>query len=706
MALVTRARFTPEERKRILRTVFLDRSDRWVARFATMMALSATIASLGMMANSPAIVIGAMLIAPLMTPLQALSVAVAMGWARRVVVPLATVVAAVAGSIALAWALAALVPQATTVVLPEEVLARTSPDLLDLFVALAAGAAGAYATAREDISAAIPGVAVAVALVPPLSAIGIAAEAGESSLAYGALILFTTNLVAILLASIVVLFATGFVPLPHLRRVRGRILVGVVPVVVATVLISVPLASALNRTVASANELERVTRAITNWLGPETSLEVDGVSLRDAAVTVDLAGPQGPPSVEGLLVALQGILGDDASAEVTWSLRQNADVATGGGSVDRADAQLVRQVAEEWLAASGAPGSEVEAVSVGSDQLTVGVASPSEPPPALELADLLEDRLGQRPERLEVLWTQRRLYRAGADGLGRDVTAAVELAVQDWVQSHEGLRLVEVEVGSELATVTVSGARAPAGIEELQARLAGLDGFDADLEVRFRFEEILTGDAGQGPTDPGLLDAEAVRQAVEAWLARVPSLGLTGVTTTTDQVDVQVAGPDRPAPAALLAEAIGVAAASDVRVIVTWSPPQGDPIIDQARWFPSVELATIPASRLFAYGSSLLDAAAIAELGEMMATLTATLDRSPASVVRIASHTDAPGTEELNLDLSRQRGRAVGDWLVDRLGLDPGRLVVAAYGEALPVASNDTPAGREANRRLEIHVGG
>jgi uncharacterized membrane protein len=76
-------------------------------------------------------------------------------------------------------------------------------------VALAAGAAGAYATVREEVSAALPGVAVAVALVPPLATAGLVLEAGQVELAKGALLLYLANLVAIMSSGIAVFLATG-----------------------------------------------------------------------------------------------------------------------------------------------------------------------------------------------------------------------------------------------------------------------------------------------------------------------------------------------------------------------------------------------------------------------------------------------------------------------------------------------------------------
>ena len=93
-----------------------------------------------------------------------------------------------------------------------EMQARLSPTLLDLSVAVISGVAGAYAHAKEEIAKSLAGVAIAVALVPPLSVAGIAIGWGELAMAKGALLLFITNLVGILLAASATFLVLGFAP--------------------------------------------------------------------------------------------------------------------------------------------------------------------------------------------------------------------------------------------------------------------------------------------------------------------------------------------------------------------------------------------------------------------------------------------------------------------------------------------------------------
>jgi outer membrane protein OmpA-like peptidoglycan-associated protein len=83
--------------------------------------------------------------------------------------------------------------------------------------------------------------------------------------------------------------------------------------------------------------------------------------------------------------------------------------------------------------------------------------------------------------------------------------------------------------------------------------------------------------------------------------------------------------------------------------------------------------------------------------------LSESLAKYPDTEILIEGHTDSTGTEEMNLDLSRQRAQSVSNYLA-ALGVDPRRFVIMGYGESQPVASNDTPEGRQANRRVEIAI--
>lgn len=181
--------------------------------FFLLVVLSCVIATLGLITNSPAVIIGAMLVAPLMSPIIGLGLASLTGDAtlfRNAGVALARgALAAILIAIIITWGNQRL-PFLPLQGLPDEVLSRTRPTPIDMTIALAGGMAAAFALAMPAISAALPGVAIATALMPPLCSVGVAIAMGDWNAAGGALLLFITNAVTIAFASMLVFAAIGF----------------------------------------------------------------------------------------------------------------------------------------------------------------------------------------------------------------------------------------------------------------------------------------------------------------------------------------------------------------------------------------------------------------------------------------------------------------------------------------------------------------
>ncbi len=282
-----------------------------------MMGLSVVISVMGLSLNSVAVVIGAMLIAPLMTPVLGMSAAMVMGWLSRLRDSFLAVLAGSCAAVAISWLLTSLLPSSDRV-LTSEVLSRTSPDLRDLIVALAAGAAGAYATTRDDVSSSLPGVAVAVALIPPLSVVGFALSLSRFDLARGALLLFGVNLVAITLVGAAVFLASGVVPHGLLRSASRRIQLSLAALVVALIAVAVPLTFASIRSAGQARVTQSVNQTIVTWLAPFPRLTVDGVSVVGTDVRVQLSGPEAPPPTKQLIALLKGVMGPHVGVRVVW----------------------------------------------------------------------------------------------------------------------------------------------------------------------------------------------------------------------------------------------------------------------------------------------------------------------------------------------------------------------------------------------------
>ena len=174
--------------------------------FICLIILSTAIAALGLIQNSVAIIIGAMLVAPLMTPMLGAGLALVQGNWLLARAALTSIGVGFCLSLFLGWFIGICIPIST---LSQQIMARTEPNILDLLVALFSGIAAAYSTARPGLMGALPGVAIAAALVPPIASAGIALALGRSSQALGAASLFGVNLILIILASAFTLYCMG-----------------------------------------------------------------------------------------------------------------------------------------------------------------------------------------------------------------------------------------------------------------------------------------------------------------------------------------------------------------------------------------------------------------------------------------------------------------------------------------------------------------
>jgi len=179
---------------------------------------SCIIATLGLLSNSAAVIIGAMLIAPLMSPIRGLAFGALEG---NVILLRKSLIAILAGTliaISIAWFLGYLVA------LPEfgsEVIARSQPNLLDLGIAIAAGSISGFAKVEPKISPTVAGTAIAVALMPPVCVIGLGLSHANLSLSRGATVLYLTNLLGITLSCMLVFLITGCSSLYRARNALG-----------------------------------------------------------------------------------------------------------------------------------------------------------------------------------------------------------------------------------------------------------------------------------------------------------------------------------------------------------------------------------------------------------------------------------------------------------------------------------------------------
>ena len=214
--------------------------------FFLLVLLSSVIATSGLLVNSPAVIIGAMLVAPLMSPIIGLGMASIRGDDRL----LRDAISSLLRGAVLSVFISALLTLGNRFMpfidlraasLPGEVMARTQPSPIDLIIALAGGLAAAFALAMPNISAALPGVAIATALMPPLCTVGIGLAFGRWDVAGGAFLLFTTNAVTIAFASMLVFVALGFSPRSNEITRLGRMPRSLVITAIVTAILLGPL---------------------------------------------------------------------------------------------------------------------------------------------------------------------------------------------------------------------------------------------------------------------------------------------------------------------------------------------------------------------------------------------------------------------------------------------------------------------------------
>jgi uncharacterized hydrophobic protein (TIGR00271 family) len=274
------------------------------SRYWVLLALSTAIATGGLLADSTATVIGAMIVAPLGTPIMGIGLAVVSRSPPRLAASVALVVGGAATVVAGAAVLARLLPEVVPLAANGQVTARTSPSLVDLVAAVATGLAGAYGLARKDVSDVMPGVAIAISLVPPLSVVGITASAGDWGGAWGAFLLFAANVVAMVVAATVLFTLYGYhreaFAGPGFSRRRAYVVIAA-----AAVVIAVPLGLTTVRTVRTHLWLDRAKAAATDWAGDGGFIVVDVTYQGDDLVLV-IEGRGSPPPGAELLARLAG----------------------------------------------------------------------------------------------------------------------------------------------------------------------------------------------------------------------------------------------------------------------------------------------------------------------------------------------------------------------------------------------------------------
>lgn len=233
------------------------------ATFMAMMILSTLISTFGLFANSSPVVIGAMILAPIIAPIVSFS----MGMVRYDVPMLKKSFVTITSGTLVSLAIAAVVALSIPLkIITPEIEARLSPTLLDMGIAVSSGIAAAYAHSKESIAKSIAGVAIAVALVPPLSVAGIGLGWWNWEVFSGAILLYATNLAGIILFAGLTFLILGFAPFKRAKM-------GLVYTLIIVILVAVPLSLSFDRIMQEAS----ITRALEGTT-------IQNVVLRDVKI--------------------------------------------------------------------------------------------------------------------------------------------------------------------------------------------------------------------------------------------------------------------------------------------------------------------------------------------------------------------------------------------------------------------------------------
>jgi uncharacterized hydrophobic protein (TIGR00271 family) len=237
--------------------------------FLALLSTSTVIATFGLFENSAAVIIGAMIIAPLMRPLTGLSLGLLTADLLLLKRAALTLLAGSVLGALIAYTMALILQQ---IEFTPEILARTKPTLLDLGIAVFAGGLGAYCQSKKQLADSLGGVAIAVALVPPLSVVGIGLALNEPEIWQGAGLLYLTNLVGITIAGAVVFLAMGYA---QLRRAKRGLMISAA----LLGLLTTPLALSMNEMILE-NRLSGKVRQILQ----EKTYTFKDVRVRDVEI--------------------------------------------------------------------------------------------------------------------------------------------------------------------------------------------------------------------------------------------------------------------------------------------------------------------------------------------------------------------------------------------------------------------------------------
>lgn len=510
----------------------IDEGSKPTAVYYALLGLSELIAGFALMVNSDATLIGANVVAPLMTPIFGVSLGLMRGDLRLLRAALAAEFGGALFGVVLCYLLG-LVPfmlEPTPLL-----LSQTQPTLIDLFVATLAGIAGALAMIDERVSPALPGVAIATALNPPIAAIGLCLAVGAYEGAWGALVLFLANVLAILAVAAILFIVAGFVTRAEMGSLRGLRRRFAVPVI-GLLLVTGLLTSHLLRVVNTLRTSRAITRVLDDELSREPNTVLVNVEFSRNAQAVEVLSTvrtprvMAPERVKRIQEALAGRLGEpvrlfmrcgltkDVTATGSTNLRPylslNGKVTEHPLAPEMQLLQQAEQVAREVVATR--PDivlQDVEMVAFPSGPvLLASIQSASRPSSAAvaRVEALLRERLAESRVRVvvrvadsvditskgQILFGEAHFGEVTADEASR--RQAVEEAVRDAIQDIPDLFVTAIDAvrhppgWAVRAEVFSPRVPAPSDIRGVEARARTVLGDPVEISLRSHTELVVT----------------------------------------------------------------------------------------------------------------------------------------------------------------------------------------------------------------------
>jgi uncharacterized hydrophobic protein (TIGR00271 family) len=457
-ALLELARASPARRAEVLANIH--EGSQPTAIYYVLLGISEVIAGFALIIGSDATLIGANVVAPLMTPIFGL----ALGLARGDLKLLRTALIAEFGGALVGVALCFLLGLLPLAVDPSpSLLAQTRPTLIDLLVAALAGLAGALAMIDERVSPVLPGVAIATALNPPIAATGLCLALGAYEGAWGACLLFFANVLAILAVAGAMFVIAGFVTREEIgsyRSLARRFAGAGIGLLLVTVLLTQHLVGMVrdvrtDRAIADTLDLELAQEPSTTLVSVDFKRGKDGVEVLSTVQTPRLIPPE---RVERIQAALSARLEEPVRLFMRCSLTKDV-TATGStnlrpylslnGRVTEAplapDMRLLQQAEQVAREVAGTRPEiallDVELLRVdGNPVLIVSLQTPRSPEPeaVARFEALLHERLGDPSLRVVI----RRVDSTDMTAKGRILFGASHFAE---VSPEDGAKRTAVE---------------------------------------------------------------------------------------------------------------------------------------------------------------------------------------------------------------------------------------------------------------------